>query len=147
MEIKTQMAWSKYIKAVNVIAEHFKNTRFDVIVGLTRGGLIPAVLLSHAMNTPMLPFNPHLLHSNGDERGSKIKLPISPVVTRKILIVDDISDTGKTFDKCAKFFENRGFNVNTTAVYINKQTTIFTPTFTVYDSHKRWVVFPYEKED
>ncbi|MEA3338575.1 MAG: phosphoribosyltransferase family protein [Chloroflexota bacterium] len=142
---KVKMSWTEYIKSIDQIAKHFKEVKFDVIIGLTRGGLIPAVNLSHIMDTPMLPFNPHMLHSNGDER-SKIKIPISPAVIRKVLIVDDISDTGKTFDKCSKFFENRGFNVSTAAVYINKKTTIFTPTYSVYDSYKCWVVFPYEVE-
>lgn len=140
-----KLSWSKYIKAIDKISEYFKDTRFDVIIGLTRGGLIPAVRLSHAMNTPMLPFNPHLLHSNGDERG-RVKLPISPVVCKRILIIDDISDTGKTFSKCVKFFEKRGFSTATASVYINRQTTIFNPEYTVYNSQKRWVVFPYEED-
>ena len=141
--IKIKIAWSKYNKAIDKIADHFKDDKFDVIVGLTRGGLIPAVRLSHILDTPMLSFNPHLLHSNGDER-DKIKLPISPAVVRRVLIVDDISDSGKTFNKCVRFFEKRGFTVSTAAVYINKKTTIFTPTYVVYDSQKRWVIFPWE---
>lgn len=140
---KIKMSWSKYTKAVDKIADHFRGENFDVIIGLTRGGLIPAVRLSHTMDTPMLPFNPHMLHSNGDPRG-KVKIPISPAVVRRILIVDDISDTGKTFVKCVRFFEERGFNVSTAAVYINKKTTAFTPTYAVYNSQSRWVVFPYE---
>ena len=143
--MKIQMSWSKYIKAIDRIADHFKDDKFDVIVGLTRGGLIPAVRLSHMMDTPMLPFNPHMLHTNGDPRG-KVKIPISPAVVRRILIVDDIADTGKTFTKCARFFENRGFNVSTAAVYINEATTVFTLTYAVYDSRKYWVVFPYEED-
>lgn len=104
---KLKIAWPKYNKAIDKIAEHFKDSKFDVIIGLTRGGLIPAVRLSHMMDTPMLPFNPHMLHSNGDERG-KIKIPISPAVIRRILIVDDISDTGKTFVKCVRFLKKEG---------------------------------------
>jgi len=142
---KIKLTWSKYTNAINQMAAHFKDEKFDVIIGLTRGGLIPAVRLSHIMDTPMLPFNPHLLHSNGDERNN-VKLPISPVVCKRILIVDDIADTGKTFFKCVKFFEKRGYKLSTTAVYINKKTTVFTPTYTVYDSQKRWVIFPYEEE-
>ena len=141
---KIKLSWPKYIKAIDKISEHFKDERFDVIIGLTRGGLIPAVRLSHTLNTPMLPFNPHLLHSNGEERGN-VKLPISPVVCKRVLIVDDIADTGRTFNKCAKFFENRGFNVSTSAVYINSQTTIFTPMYTVYDNRGHWIIFPYEE--
>ena len=142
---KIKILWPKYNKAIDKIVEHFKDDKFDVIIGLTRGGLIPAVRLSHMMDTPMLPFNPHTLHTNGDPRG-KVKIPISPAVVRRVLVVDDIVDSGKTFDKCVKFFENRGFNVSTTAVYINKKTAIFTPTYAVYDSQKCWVIFPYEKE-
>lgn len=141
-----KISWSKYLKAIDKIAGHFKNgAKFDAIVGLTRGGLIPAVRLSHTMDTPMLPFNPHLLYSNGDVRGN-IDLPISPAVCRRVLIVDDISDTGKTFTKCTKFFEKSGFKVTTAAVYINKKMTDFIPTYVVYESSKRWIVFPYEVE-
>ncbi len=143
---KIRVAWPKYNKAIDTIAEHFKDKKFDVIVGLTRGGLIPAVRLSHMMDTPMLPFNPHLLHANGDARG-KVKLPISPVVCKRILIVDDIADTGKTFDKCEKFFRNLGFTVRTTSVYINKKTTNFVPTYGVHDSQKCWIVFPWECDE
>jgi len=142
---KVKITWPKYTKAIDMIAKHFIDDRFDVIIGLTRGGLIPAVRLSHTMNTPMLPFNPHMLHINGEGRG-KVKIPISPAVVRRILIVDDISDTGKTFEKCVKFFEKRGFNVSTAAVYINKGTTSFIPTYSVYESKRRWIIFPYEKE-
>ncbi len=143
-----QMTWPKYINAINKIIKHFQdnNIRFDIIIGLTRGGLIPGVIASHKLDIPMMPFNPHVLHSNGTPR-EPVNLPISPTVIRKVLIMDDISDTGKTFDKTVKFFTNSGFNVVTAAVYINKKTAIFEPDFVLYDSHKKWVVFPYEIEN
>lgn len=142
---KTHVTWKKYIDSIKKVAEYFQNQRFDVIIGLTRGGLIPAVLLSHELNIPMMPFNPHVLHTNGEPR-ENIELCISPSVIREILIIDDISDTGKTFKKTAEFFTKKGFNVTTASVYINKTTTVFKPNFALYDSHKKWVVFPYEKE-
>lgn len=144
--VKLKMTWNKYDQAVDKIAKHFINTKFDVIIGLTRGGLVPAVHLSHKLGIPMLPFNPHLLHANGEERGN-IKLPISPVIVRRILIIDEISDTGKTLSKCTKFFEKRGYISVTTVVYTNKQTTIFKPDFSVFDSQKKWIVFPWEHNE
>lgn len=144
---KIQITWPKYIAAVAKIAQHFQKEgkKFDLIVGLTRGGLIPAVLLSHALDIPTMPFDPHVLHSTGAPR-EKINLPITPAIIRRILIVDDISDTGKTFNKTVNFFSDRGFNITTAAVYTNKTTTIFAPDFSVHDSHKKWVIFPYEDE-
>jgi len=144
--VKIKMTWNKYNQAIDKIAKHFINSKFDVIIGLTRGGLIPAICLSHKLDTPILPFNPHLLHANGDER-EKINLPISPVIGRRILVVDEISDTGKTLSKCTKFFEKRGYITTTTVVYTNKQTTIFKPNFSVFDSQKKWVVFPWEHDE
>ena len=140
---KIKMAWPKYNKAINKIAEYFKDDKFDVIIGLTRGGLVPAVHLSHKLNIPILPFNPHLLHANGEER-EKIELPISSGITRRILVIDEISDTGKTLSKCTKFFGKKGYIITTAVVYTNKQTTIFKPDFSVLDSQKKWVVFPWE---
>jgi len=128
------------------IVDHFKDERIDVIIGLIRGGLIPAVYLSHYLDKPMLPFNPHILHANSAPRNLLMALPISPEVVRNILIIDDISDTGKTLEKCYEFFTKSGFNCKTTAVYINMKTTIFKPDFTVYNSRGKWVMFPYEKE-
>lgn len=145
MQQKTYLSWPKYIKGLNKIVEHFLKSgeKFDIIVGLTRGGLIPAVYLSHSLNTPMMSFNPHSLHADGTPRETII-LPISPSVIRKILITEDTCDTGKAFTKCVKFFTKKGFVCTTTSVYINKAITEFTPDFTVYDSNKKWIVFPYE---
>jgi len=141
--MKTYISWSKYIKALNKIVEYFKDEKFDVIVGLTRGGLIPAVYVSHAWNVPIMPFNPHSLHADGTPR-ENIILPISSSVVRKVLIIDDLSDTGKTLSKCFEFFTNKGFVCSTTSVYINEDITEFKPDFTVFNSNNKWIVFPYE---
>ncbi len=139
--------WEDYLKRLDAIVANTKplvRSR-QVIVGLTRGGLVPAVYLSHALDVPMIAFDPHLLHSDGAER-EPIRLPISPAVIKEVLIVDDIADTGKTFSKCTKFFGNRGFNCTTISVFINRRTTNFEPDYPGEDSQKKWVVFPYEKE-
>jgi len=141
---KIHMSWNQYIIAVHKIAYYFKDERFDAIVGLTRGGLVPGVCLSHQLDTPMFAFDPHSLRPDGGERSS-IGLPISSVVSRRLLIVDDIADTGVTFTKCSIFFKERGFRIQTAAVYSNKEVTKFDPTFFVHDNEKQWVVFPYEE--
>lgn len=80
----------------------------DYIVGLTRGGLTPAVLLSQYLNVPMhtlkvsLRDNPDV-ESNcwmaEDAFGSEIYDPMIQGSGRKnILIVDDINDSGATLN-------------------------------------------------
>ena len=143
MADKIHMSWGEYTDALDEIAAHFIDTRFDAIVGLTRGGLVPGVRLSHLLNTPMLPFDPHSLRPDGIER-CHIRLPISPVVSKRLLIVDDIADTGITFTKCVHFFKERGFKITTASVYINENKTKFIPDCTTHGNGGQWVVFPYE---
>lgn len=112
---------------VNKIAReiHVSQWRPDYIVGLTRGGLIPAVMLSHYLNVPMWTLNVSLRDGEGGESnlwmaedalGSESSIEISDENDigavldaasslleegsnfKNILIVDDINDTGATFN-------------------------------------------------
>lgn len=145
---KIFVSWKDYLQRLEAMAKYAKPyvKNAQVVVGLTRGGLVPAVYLSHELGIPMITFDPHLLHSDGEER-EPVRLPVSPAVIKEVIIVDDIADTGKTLSKCTKFFGNRGFNCTTMSVFINRKTTNFMPDYPGEDSQKKWVVFPYERND
>ena len=105
-----------YIKIqewVNKISfQMFKdNWRPDYIVGLTRGGLIPAVMMSNTLDIPMHTLEVKLRdHVNTESNlwmaedawgygGSYENKPIQDEFKQKnILILDDINDTGATLD-------------------------------------------------
>jgi len=95
--------------------------RPDYIVGLTRGGLTPALMLSHYLNIPMKSLDVRL--RDGDERVSNLGMAedafgwVPPswgegghqglgnnnafdytIHAKNILIVDDINDTGATLN-------------------------------------------------
>jgi uncharacterized protein len=98
------------------------NWRPDYIVGITRGGLIPATLLSQYTGIKMHTLNVSLRDGDGGEsnlwmaedafgyvnkedretvtiEGSGIPIesdPSDPSIRKNILIVDDINDTGAT---------------------------------------------------
>ena len=72
--------YGRYSVIVNNLIEKIKDLDFDYVYGLPRGGLSFAVILSHVFNKPFI-------------SGHAVKL-ISD--TSKVLIVDDICDTGKT---------------------------------------------------
>jgi hypoxanthine phosphoribosyltransferase len=80
--------------------------RPDYIVGITRGGLIPAVMLSHYFNVPCNTLKVSLRDSGdcesnlwmaedafGYQDGESVELQ-----RRNILLVDDINDTGATIN-------------------------------------------------
>lgn len=116
----------------------------EFIIGIKRGGLIPAVALSHFLRIPM----GIITYQTRD--GSK-KLDLVDLIKLdtniKILIVDDICDSGETFREiknktlnthknirfCSLFYNIRqGFDVNYFARKIDR------------DKDASWVVFPWE---
>jgi hypoxanthine phosphoribosyltransferase len=86
--------------------------RPDYVVGITRGGLIPAVMISHWLNVPCNTLKV-ALRDNQDAESNlwmaedafgyhRTDLPepagSNPTLRKNILIVDDINDTGATFN-------------------------------------------------
>lgn len=67
----------------------------DYIVGITRGGLLPAVLLSHRLDVPMRTVSWSTFHKDQmREHAYDIAEDISE--GKRILLVDDILDSGRT---------------------------------------------------
>lgn len=84
-----------------------ENWRPDYIVGLTRGGLIPAVMMSHYLELPMNSLKVSLRDSSNDLESNcwmaedafgYINKDETDRQKKKILIIDDINDTGATFN-------------------------------------------------
>jgi hypoxanthine phosphoribosyltransferase len=102
--------------AVNDIIRQINTSvwRPDYVVGITRGGLTPAILISQYLDIPMHTLKVSLRNhidteSNcwmaeeafgcvPEEERQKYSSRWDPSKRRKILIVDDINDSGATFD-------------------------------------------------
>jgi len=72
------------------------NWKPDYIVGLTRGGLLPAVMISHYLNIPMQSLDISL--QDGGECVSNLGMGEDAFEGKNILVVDDINDQGSTLN-------------------------------------------------
>ena len=128
---KSYIDWSKIDSLVFQLLYRIRTSdlEFKNIYGLPRGGLIPAVMLSHRLNIPL------------------VKGDISP----DTLIVDDICDSGETLDKFVKKHQTLysfPFNLKTAVLHYKPHTSCFKPTFHSKKWNKDiWLVYPWEKED
>ena len=97
--------WEQQIADTNLICEKINADDFepDVIVGISRGGLIPGVMISHKLNIPFKPVHA----STRDFPHWENYLPKSN--DSKVLIVDDICDSGETFERLSKYIKE---NIN-----------------------------------
>ena len=69
-----------------------KNVKYNYIIGLTRGGLIPATVISHKLDVPMLASN----WATDRKKPSLTLMDILDNPRNKVLLVDEILDSGKT---------------------------------------------------
>ena len=127
MSNKKFISWEQYDDMINKIAvyvKHINTEEIGAIYGLPRGGLPIAVSLSHSLGLPLL--------MNYYDR---------KVVTRKkILVVDDIADTGHTL----KDFDSP-HNIICTMHY--HQDSITKPDYYVEEKGDDWIVYPWERDD
>jgi hypoxanthine phosphoribosyltransferase len=93
-----QYTWEGVQEAVSSFAmQMYKDEwRPDYIVGITRGGLIPAVLLSHTTEIPMKTLCVQLESDGLDENTERNALMARDALkdNKKILIIDDINRGG-----------------------------------------------------
>lgn len=116
-------------------------TKPDIIVPIVRGGLVPATIISHILGCPrIVPFQLQTRDCD-DVFGNLIFQSINPET--KFLIVDDVCDSGLTFDKTTEFFIENGFK-NIQKCCLIKRTKSDPNIVSPYVKPFEWIVFPWE---
>lgn len=101
MTSKRKISWNEFQGLVGKICRDISNSdwRPDYIVGITRGGLLPAVMISQYFDIPCETLKVSL-RDHGGENPTESNLWMSDDAFngKNILIVDDINDTGATIN-------------------------------------------------
>jgi xanthine phosphoribosyltransferase len=121
----------------------------NFLVGVGRGGLVPAAYLSHRTGITMLSVD----HSSGEAAFADElleKLAAKSRDSSKILIVDDINDSGSTIAYLRAALAGHGCRLENirVAVLVNnvssKARVEYAGTHMDRSADKRWFVFPWE---
>lgn len=121
----------------------------DVIIGIARGGLVPARILSDVLETPELAIiQIEYYVSIAQTRQEPIlKRSLHTQITdKKALLVDDVSDTGKSLQLAKNHLQQQGAKEIKTATLYAKPQTITKPDYCEKQT-SHWIVFPWDAKE
>ena len=140
--------WQDSYDKIFYLYEKIKTTGYvpDIIVGIARGGWIPARLLADFYNikdTANIKVEAYEFIAETDVE-AKITQDINiQVKGKKILIVDDIADSGSSLKVVWDDLTKKGVKDITAATLFYKPSSIITPQHYISETND-WVVFPWE---
>jgi|TARA_R110000824_G_scaffold165786_2_gene342479 hypoxanthine phosphoribosyltransferase len=146
---KAFIDWAYVDNWVNKLAELISENeiKYDYIVALGRGGLIPGAMLSYKLGIKNLQ---NLGINTRQEDGKYLETLVyqRPTISGNVLVVDDINDSGKTFEAVDSLISKEYSVDQLTYCSIVKRysSTFKKDTIQAVDtSIDDWFVFPWDK--
>jgi uncharacterized protein len=151
------VSWDEYHQHIETLAKQIRDSgwQFDEVLCLARGGLRVGDVLSRIFDKPLgVLFTSSYREDAGTTQGTLlIADSISsarPMKGPRVLIADDLVDTGGTYVKLLPELSKRypQFTEMRTAVIWTKAASSYTPDYSVqYLSTSPWIHQPFEKYD
>ncbi len=142
------MSWDDIQKQCETLAKTIKGDKVacDLIIGIARGGWVPARILSDMLDNDEL----YTMRVKFYDEVAKTKE--KPIIThptqvdvtgKKVLLVDDIADTGESLLTAINHLRERRAGPVFVATLVKKPASKFTPDLFVLET-PAWVIFPWE---
>ena len=149
------ITWEQIEDGVTKLAADIKKTgtQFDSIIGISKGGLIPATMLAELLEIKTL-ISFGIRSYTGYESGKPVVYQPFPESyntdqSKSVLIVDDLADTGKTFEDTMQAFSchqsRADTQIITAALYWKPHTSHVPWHFVRQYKDDTWLVFPWER--
>ena len=143
------VSWEQFRALARQLALRVQSSGFkpDMIVAIGRGGYMPARLLSDYLDIYNLSgFKIEHYRAAKKQTEARVRYPLSANVEGlKLLLVDDVSDGGDTFELAVSHLNERGPPAEIrTAVLHHKTVSSFVPDFYAAEvTEWRWLVYPW----
>jgi xanthine phosphoribosyltransferase len=144
---KYYYSYDEFLQDVNVLINRCKPYDCDVILGISRGGLTLSHFMGEALNIRNV-FTINSIHYEGTQKLETFNIFNVPdlINASKVLIVDDIVDSGETMIEVLKILQEKypmcEFKL---ASLFYKKTALVQPDFTVKEA-PTWIDFFWEDD-
>ncbi|GAA1776579.1 phosphoribosyltransferase [Agromyces lapidis] len=143
--------WDQFGEAARSLAGEVLASGFrpDVVIAIARGGLLLAGAISYALGTKQcgsinVEFYTDIEKVLPEPIVHPPMLDAPALAGKRVLLVDDVSDSGRTLAKVLDLLTEVGAEVRTATLY-TKSRTILVPDFS-YRATDDWIVFPWSSK-
>ena|SRR3989338_5519881 len=110
---ENRMTWDELESEAKILVAKITDPP-DLVIGIARGGVIPAVLLSNLLNVKDL----LVLKVRKEGDGRKVVAEVvADVTNKKVLLVEDMLETGQSLIVTKAYLESKGASVKTVCLY------------------------------
>ena len=148
---KEILTWGGLGEASRELAQTIVDSDFDpeIIIAVARGGMIPAGALTYALGTKLtdainVEFYTGVAQTLPDPVLLAPMLDTESITGKRLLVVDDVVDSGRTMQLVIKLLRGFGADVRSAVLYA-KPTTVVLPDF-VWHHTAQWIVFPWSAQ-
>lgn len=138
--------WNEYHILAQKLAASIlaQKESIDEIIAISRGGLTLGHLLTDFLRIPIatISIQSYIDIQTRGEIKILAKLPTS-IRGKRILLVDDVADSGKTLVRALRYLKHCRAKEITTVTMFYKPHSAFRPDYFARQT-KKWILFPYE---
>jgi hypoxanthine phosphoribosyltransferase len=145
------LTWADFGTAVRRLAEQVVASGFrpDVVVAIARGGLVPGGAVAYALGTKgvgtmNVEFYTDIGQTLDDPRVLPPLMDTSELSGSRVLVVDDVADSGRTLDLVMRMVAAQGAEARAAVLY-TKPRSIYRPEYSWRETD-RWITFPWSAE-
>ena len=149
--VREVLTWELFGTAARELAQTVVDSCYqpDLIMSITRGGMLPAGTMSYAMGIKNLHIINVEFYTGVEERlPLPVLLPPVPAAVdlsgQRVLIVDDVADTGETLRMVRDFCAAHVAETRTAVLYEKSQSVVKCDY--VWKRTDQWIAFPWSSE-
>lgn len=141
------VSWDQFHRDARALAWRLsaRKSEWDAIVCITRGGLVPAAIISRELDIRVIETVSVASYHDYQNQGEiKVLKPVADNLLvdggKRVLIVDDLTDTGKTAQAVRDMLPEAHF----ATVYAKPKGVPLVDSFVTEVSQDTWIYFPWD---
>lgn len=142
------VSWEEAYRLAKILARKIKSSGFkpDLVIGIARGGLVPArIVCDFLLQKDLAAVKVEHWGIAATLGKARIKFPLPIDISgKKVLVVDDVADTGDTFSVSMDYIKGKAPSEVKTAVLHYKTCSTCVPDYWAEKQDEwKWIIYPW----